>query len=187
MLKHIFATLTFVTLASSFGACSSSSSGGGSTPACQTPANDPTYTSKSCDNAADRCLLEAHEADVRKVGGACATTAPPAGCLTADNLNNPYSAAAVQCFQDCFARELPKTSAGATTSAACSLCSYAVVQCGAQFCKAECLSDPNATGCTQCLCATHTPDAGGPSGNCLQDAFARCAGFRPTNAQIGCP
>jgi hypothetical protein len=37
-----------------------------------------------------------------------------------------------------------------------------------------------------CLCAKHVTDAG-VAGNCLQDAFAECAGFRPTAAQVGCP
>jgi hypothetical protein len=188
MYKHIFATLTFVTLASSFGGCSSDSSGGTTGGAldgadCHKITVDPLYTSQKCNNADDRCYLLDHNSDVRKEGGTCAITPAPNGCI--GFVATPDSADAIKCNVDCLTKAL-QTKTGGSVSAACAECSAAVVTCGARYCLNDCIQDPNSAACTACLCADHS-DAGADVGNCLQDHFARCAGFRPTNAQVGCP
>lgn len=194
MYQKILAALSFVSVAMAFGACSSSGSGGTSSGAgdsgasCSTIVHDPQYPTEKCNNAADRCYMLAHEADVRAVGGDCAVNS----CI--QFIGTPYSTDAVNCEVQCLVPGL-QTKTGGTISSACAECSAAVVACGATFCAAKCAGSPGSSngpdsqGCTDCLCATHIGDAGGTgfSGNCLQDAFAQCAGFRPTNAQVGCP
>lgn len=190
MLKNIFAALSCASVALAFGACSSDSGGGTAAPkACEQIVHDPKYPTEQCNNAADRCYLESHQADVRAVGGSCAVP----GCL--QFISDPYGADAINCVVSCLVPGL-KTKTGATVSNSCAECAGATVACGATFCAAQCAGSvgtsngPDSAGCTACLCAQHTAgDAGGHpfSGNCLQDAFAECAGFRPTNAQVGCP
>src|SRR5262249_10896290 len=106
MYKHIFATFTFVTLASSFGGCSSDSKSGGGSNVVLDGADwhkitvDPAYPGQKCNNAADRCYLLDHNSDVRKWGGLCATTTEGStvpgtsaakGCFSSANLANPDS------------------------------------------------------------------------------------------------
>lgn len=187
MYKHIFASLTFVTLASSFAACSSDSKGGGG--GGQYDGADcrsipvTTYPGQACNNEADRCWLQPNNAVTRQNGGACATGTPPQGCI--NFIATPDSPDAQQCFVDCLKPKLVAAT-GSSPSDACLLCSQKVVVCGATYCLAECAAAPDSAACSACLCANHSSDAGVDEGNCLQDAFARCAGFRPTNEQVGC-
>lgn len=194
MYKHIFTALSFVSVTVAFGACSSSDKGGTNGGAgdgaasCDTIVQDPKYPNQGCNNPADRCYLQAHTADARKWGGFCATQPAPDGCI--GFISDPTSADAVACYTDCLHKQLTANT-GSAVSDSCALCEDAVVLCGAKFCINECAgltpgTGPDTVGCTKCLCATHTDDAG-VSGNCLQDAFAECAGFRPTDAQVGCP
>jgi hypothetical protein len=188
--KIILGIFTTVLGCAAIAACSSdkSSGGGGGSPEggnpatdCHTPANDPKYPTKNCDNAADRCFLLAHQPDVTKFGGQCAVS--PA-CI--GNASDPTSPAAVQCIQTCIDPKLQQADQG-KLSTSCDNCVAAVVACGAKYCLNECITDPSSAPCVACLCKNHTTDAGTDVGNCMQDAFAQCAGFRPTDAQVACP
>jgi len=177
MVKNIFAALSFVSVALAFGACSSSSSGsGGGAETCNTITHDSKFATEKCNNASDRCYLQTNQPTVRHEAGACATSA---ACLAF--ISTPDDPAAVKCVTDCLTPKLNNA-----LSVACEECSQKVAACGARNCAAQCVSAPDSAECTTCLCTTHSGELGGKGGNCLQDVFGDCAGFRPTDAQVGC-
>jgi len=174
------------------GACGGddSSGGGGGGPdtrACAQITTDPTLTNTKCNNVADRCFFETHNADIRKLGGTCATTSP---CV--NFVATPDTPEAQMCFTDCLDAALKKMF-GSSLSKDCLICPQRTVVCStsaenmATACVPQCINDPNAQMCTDCLCQSHPNGiAMGKPGNCLIDALADCAGFKPTAVQAGC-
>jgi hypothetical protein len=148
---------------------------------------DPTFSQNNCNNAADKCFLLDHAADVRMMGGVCATK----NCV--QFVAKPNDPAAKKCFTDCLDKAL-KDKFNASVSAPCLICPDAVVVCtttdegSGKACLNQCISAPDSAECTACMCAQH-PNALGMDkpGSCLIDAYADCTGFRPTAEQVSCP
>ena len=171
------------------------------TRACAKITMDATLSNNNCNNAADKCFLLEHAAEIRTLGGQCATkpsvmvnaTMIP-GCM--QYIFKPTDPAATQCFNDCMDKAL-KAKFNASVSPPCLICPNAVVRCSTsnepsksstQACLTECVSDPDSAGCTSCLCAQHPNGvAMDKPGSCLIGAYADCTGFRPTPEQVSCP
>jgi hypothetical protein len=156
--------------------------------ACEQITTDPSLAMNACNNAHDKCLDTSNTSMIRSVSGKCATGAimGASGESCSKYAGDPTTPAAVACFDDC-ARTQLKQAIGDTLSDACLACADAVVTCGAKFCLIDCINDPLAPGCTACLCQTH-PDAVGPgkAGNCLQDVYSQCTGYKVTAEAVGC-
>lgn len=198
MLKQVIVLLSVSAAAGLFalGACSSDDSTPSNTASatsCMDTPVDPKFTSNFCNNVADKCFLQNHNADVYTAGAKCATTngntAPDGGIGTQPGClqfaGDPTSADAVKCEQDCITGALGPTG----ISRDCAKCSAAVSACGVPAgCVAPCVADAHSMDCLACLCK-QTPDAVkmGVNGSCLIDVFADCAGFAPTAMQVGCP
>jgi lysophospholipase L1-like esterase len=153
----------------------------------QTPV-DPTFARNLCNNPQDKCLETTNSAKIRTISGACATgkLKPSSGDNCGLYVSDPMGAKAVSCFKQC-ATEQTTAQIGGTLSDACWSCPDEVVVCGAKYCVANCFNDPQAPDCVACLCAQHADALGpGKAGNCLQDVFAQCAGYRPSAEAVGC-
>ncbi len=176
MYKHIFAAVSGLTVALAFAGCGGDE-GGGSTPrACENVTKDPTSSTDNCISPSDACYLEENRAEVRRVGGECATSAD---CLAF--IATPDTPEAQKCVTDCMTAAL-----GGALTVECEICSQKVAACGARHCAAQCVQDPQSAACTACLCTSYPDELGGTGGNCLQDVFGDCAGIIPTDEQVGC-
>jgi hypothetical protein len=170
---------------------------------CAQITTDATLSQANCNNAADKCFLLEHAADVRTLGGQCATQSAfmveqtrVTACV--QYVARPTDPAATKCFTDCLDAAL-KAKFMASVSAACLICPNAVALCStstepnpsnatATACVTPCLPAPNSPECTSCLCAQHPNGvAMGKPGSCLIGAYADCTGFRPTADQVSCP
>ncbi|HKP60061.1 MAG TPA: SGNH/GDSL hydrolase family protein [Polyangiales bacterium] len=172
----------------------SGTAGAGGTPtvstgkACEQITLDPAAKNK-CNNAHDKCLETTNVMKVREISSKCATgmLLPPSQENCAKYVGTPDAPEAVKCFTDC-AKAQSQAMLNDTLSDACWTCPDDVVVCGAKFCIFECINSPLSEACTACLCKQQ-PDLLGPGkpGNCLQDVFAQCTGYRPTAEAVGCP
>jgi hypothetical protein len=174
-------------------------SAGGAAQECAKITVDSTLSQANCNNAADKCFLLEHAADIRVLGGQCATTTMfmidttmITGCI--QYVARATEPVAKQCFTDCLDQAL-KAKFKASVSQPCLICPNAVAICtttmdeaGKQVCTNQCLAAPNSQECTNCLCAQHPNGlAMGKPGSCLIGAYADCTGFRPTAEQVMCP
>jgi hypothetical protein len=208
MYKRISLTICLVTLLSQFGCGSDApstmvmdpamigpaagtgpASPAGTGKACEQITVDPSFAKNLCNNPHDKCLETTNTAKVRSISGMCATgkMLGPSGDNCAKYVGDPSGPEAVKCFSDCV-KPATTSTLGDTLSDACWSCPDEVVVCGAKYCVLQCINDSLSPACTECLCAQH-PDAVAPgkAGNCLQDVFAQCTGYRPTAEAVGCP
>jgi hypothetical protein len=137
---------------------------------------------QNCTATSDECTLATSWAALLDATNRCAMTPPPNGCLSAAFLQDPTLPEGLQCMHDCLTSVAP----AAPVTPACSPCLVAVTTCSAQYCINDCIADPGSLACQICNCRPQNDAAGVPIGNCMQDAFAKCAGFRPSESFVGC-
>lgn len=193
------ATAGTAAAAAGAGAAGSGMMSSAATGECAQITTDSTLSQANCNNAADKCFLLAHAGDVRKLGGECATKTSfmveqvmVTGCL--QFVAKAGTPEAVKCFTDCLDLAL-KTKFKESVSPPCLICPSAVATCststdamGNAVCVGQCITEPDSTACTECLCAQHPNGiAMGKPGSCLIGAYADCTGFRPTPEQVSCP
>jgi hypothetical protein len=145
-------------------------------------------TGDGCLNSADRRLLTENWPTVQERAAMCTTIT----CIRF--ISDPRSDAAFECFVQCMDSGLRADLDGDSLSEAClpctgqtALCSLSEEEDGEPACSQVCLPDPMSVDCNRCLCSSHPNGvAPGRAGDCAIDAFADCAGFRPTRAEVGC-